>query len=123
MFRFVLCMMIRTRPVRNTSGFTPYHFSKKSGKGFTLIEAIIYLALVSFLMVSVLAAVYPIFTGTERTSQKITVDGEVAFVLRKIAWALGPVSSVSAPAEGLSGDTLTIDTLTFTESSGGILLD
>jgi type II secretory pathway pseudopilin PulG len=98
---------------------------RKNERGFTLIESIVYVGLTGFLLVSVLASTYPILTGAEKTSQRITRDVEAAFVLRKIGWALSSVTSVSLPVT--SGFTLSVNTvsngvLSFTESGGALLV-
>ena len=95
-------------------------------RAFTLIESIIYVGLTAFLLVSVLGATYPILAGAERSSDRVTADGEMVFVTRKIAWALSSATAVTAPAQGGSGSTLTVThpdgTLSFTNTNGVLYL-
>lgn len=95
-------------------------------RGFTLIESIIYVGLTAFLLIAVLGATYPILSGAERSSNKITADGETVFVVRKIGWAMGSVTGISLPNEGSTGAVLTLShpagTLSFTNANGAILL-
>jgi hypothetical protein len=77
-------------------------------KGFTLIEAIIYVALLGVLLVGVITSAYPLLTGAERITAKITAEHEAVFILRKISWALSSASNVSSPAAGGSGSSLTV---------------
>jgi hypothetical protein len=95
-------------------------------RGVTLIESIIYVALTAFLLISVLGATYPILSGAERSSNKITADGEAVFVARKVAWAMGAVTGITAPTVGTQGSTLTLTrpdgTYSFTNTSGVVYL-
>ena len=73
-------------------------------KGFTLLETLIYIALLGMLLTGVLLTAYPLFTGAERITKNVTAEGEAAFILRKISWALSSATSVSVP----NSTTLTI---------------
>lgn len=91
-------------------------------RAFTLIESIIYVGLTAFLLVSVLGATYPILAGAERSSDRVTADGEMVFFTRKIAWALSSATVITAPTQGTAGNTLTVThpdgTLSFTNTNG-----
>ena len=95
-------------------------------KAFTLVESIIYVGLTAFLLIAVLGATYPILTGVGQSADRITSDGEVVFVLRKIGLALSSVSSITSPTAGATGDTLTsvhpVGTLSFTNTGGAVYL-
>ena len=82
--------------IKRTKGFIPYHFSKKSGKGFTLIETLIYIALFGVILTGVITAAYPLITGAEKLSQRVVAESESTFVLHKIGWALSsaPISNI-----------------------------
>lgn len=75
-------------------------------KGFTLIEAIIYTALLGLLMAGAVAATYQLLQGSSTTSANTTVQDEGNFVVRKLDWALTGMNS--APAIGGSGCAQTI---------------
>lgn len=72
-------------------------------RGFTLIETIIYIALLGFLMTGVLLSVYGIVESGSITQKKTATQDEGNFVIRKIEWALGSAKSVS-----LSGSSLLV---------------
>jgi type II secretory pathway pseudopilin PulG len=81
--------------------------------GFTLIETIIYIALFSIIFVGIFVSVFPIFTSAERLTKNIVTEGESAFVLSKINYALqntiiDSTGVVTAPAAGTSGNTLVL---------------
>lgn len=93
-------------------------------RAFTLLETIIYIALLSVILTGLMVAVYPLFTGAERNTAKVNAEGEAAFILRKVAWALSSAASVSEPAAGSSGDTLTIvGGVSLAENDGAIEVD
>ncbi|KKW40295.1 hypothetical protein A3I46_03015 [Candidatus Kaiserbacteria bacterium RIFCSPLOWO2_02_FULL_54_13] len=66
-------------------------------RGFTLIEAVIYIGLFSLLMVGAITTVYELLQGSAATSAKTMVQDEGNFVLRKISWALSSAASFSIP--------------------------
>jgi len=76
-------------------------------RGFTLIEAIIYVALAGGIFASVLAVTFPLFTGSEHLSARITTDTEVAFISRKVTWMLSDVQTVSSPPQAATSSILT----------------
>ena len=56
--------------------------------GFTLIETIVYIALLSLMMGGVLAVTFQLMTSTESVNTKTSTAEEGNFVLRKINWVL-----------------------------------
>ncbi len=69
----------------------------KYKNGFTLIEAIIYIALFSILIGGALVATYQLMQGADSLNSKKTLQEEGNFVLRKLDWALTGVKSFSIP--------------------------
>lgn len=61
---------------------------RKTVRGFTLIETLLYIGLFGVLLTSVVLVAYPLMTGADRLNQRVTEEGEAAFVLHKIASAL-----------------------------------
>jgi type II secretory pathway pseudopilin PulG len=59
-----------------------------SSGGFTLLETIIYIGLFSLIFSGIFVSIFPIFTGAERLTKNIAIEGESAFVLAKIDYAL-----------------------------------
>ncbi len=78
-------------------------------KGFTLIEVLVYLALLSLILVGLLAFAFSIFQGSDRTQTKIMVQEEGDFLLGKINWAL----------TGATGIAVAINPLKLTIARGG----
>ncbi len=72
-------------------------------RGFSLIETIIYIALLALLMSGAILVVYQITQSSYLVASKNTTQEEGQFVLRKLEQALVGASDVS-----VSGSTLTI---------------
>jgi prepilin-type N-terminal cleavage/methylation domain-containing protein len=70
-------------------------------KGFTLIETIVYMALLGLIMTGALVSTYELISSSQKSSGKATVQEEGTFVERKFEWALSDLAS--APAVGGSG--------------------
>lgn len=66
-------------------------------RGFTLIEAIIYIALLGIVMTGAVAASYQILTGANGLNATNTVGEEGNFVLRKLEWAMSSAQSITTP--------------------------
>ena len=75
----------------------------RNSKGFTLIETLIYIALFTILVGTAFATAYQLIQGTDILNTKTVNQEEVNFVLRKINWALGDVSTINNPLSGSSG--------------------
>lgn len=67
----------------------------KTKRGFTLIETIIYTALLAFVIGGALSATYNIIEGSGRLDGNAVRQEEGNFVLRKINWALSSASGFS----------------------------
>lgn len=78
-------------------------------RGFTLIETIVYIALLSILISGSILITYQITQGTENVNTKTTTDEEAHFLLRKIDWTLSGITAINDPAAGSSGAGLSVD--------------
>lgn len=85
----------------------------KQNKGFTLIETMIYSALISMIIGMILVSVYQLIIGNERIVQKNIIEEEANFLLKKIEWGLNGVSSINSPAPGASSSALSINKLNY----------
>lgn len=63
-------------------------------RGFTLVEAIVYIALLGFIMASTVATAYQLLGGAGSLATKNTAVEEGNFVLRKLDWALAGSSGL-----------------------------
>ncbi|MEK7463426.1 MAG: hypothetical protein AAB621_03650 [Patescibacteria group bacterium] len=85
-------------------------------KGLTLIETIIYTALVFIIISGFLIAVYQILESNNALYNKIITEQEANFLLRKFSWAVSGVSSINLPAVGASGSVLSVNKINFSEN-------
>jgi hypothetical protein len=83
-------------------------------RGFTLIEAVVYIGLFAFILGGTLASVWEVLQGQGKVDTRTTVQDEVSFVIHKLDWALGSIDPTQAttPAAG------TTNTLALTRYGG-----
>lgn len=84
-----------------------------NNRGFTLLETIIYVGLLGIMFSGIFVSIYPFFTGAERLTRNIATEGETAFVLNKIRYALAQgmtisTDTITTPSEGATTDALII---------------
>jgi type II secretory pathway component PulJ len=95
--------------------------------GFTLIEALVYLALFTLIMSGAFAGAYQIVEHSNRTRVEIAHNEELQFLLRKMEWALGSASDVTYPERGDDGERLEVTgsygTLRFRVEDGVLTLN
>lgn len=73
--------------------------SVSTQKGFSLIEAIIYIALFAFIIGGGMLSAFQLFDGQAEIQRKALSEAELNFVLRKLDWALND-STVLTPSAG-----------------------
>jgi type II secretory pathway pseudopilin PulG len=83
----------------------PRIISSHRNSGFTLIETILYLGLLSLLIGGILISSYGLIRSSDAIKRKILTEEEANFLLSKIAWVLTGASQVIAPAPGFSSGT------------------
>ena len=71
--------------------------------GFTLIEVMIYIALFSILMGGVFITVFRLLDGSNKLNNKITIQEEGNFVLRKLDWMFTGLDSANLPVVSGTG--------------------
>ena len=73
-----------------------------NNRGFTLIETILYVALLALIVGGALLAVLDLIEGAGRVSTRTSLQDEGNFVLRKINSALTGASTINVPVSGIS---------------------
>ena len=84
--------------------------------GFSLIETIIYAALISIIIGMVLLVVFQIVESQDRARAKTEVEEETNFLISKIKWALSGIDIINIPASGASGSTLSVNKFNFSQN-------
>lgn len=85
--------------------------NQRCQNGFTLIEVVLYVALLSILLTSALGVLYQLTRTHEADARRSRTQLEGDFVIRKIDWALLSTSSLSriiAPLPGVRGERLSL---------------
>jgi len=96
------------------SGFTPHLFSfAKKGEGFTLIETVIYIALLAIMIGGGIVGVYNILEGSGRTRGAMYREQDAYFITRKIDTVLAEANPITVEIfdNALSFDTLAGDAI------------
>lgn len=79
-------------------------------RGFTLIEVIIYIALLGLLLITALSTLYPLMRTAEMQAELVSDTLEVSFVTQKIAWLISQHATIEIPSENATSSLLTIST-------------
>ena len=85
----------------------------KLTRGFTLLEVVLYLGLLSMLMVGAVVTSYDLVESSQNSGGNATLEVEGSFVSRKLTWALAGLTT--APTIGGSGCS---QTLSVTKTGG-----
>ena len=72
---------------------------KANNRGFTFIESIIYLALFVIIISGGMVAAYQVIEATDAANNRVILQGEANFLLRKINWALMGAKSIIIPLD------------------------
>ena len=85
-------------------------------RAFSLIETIIYIALLSTLIGGVYMSAFYLIQSSETESASLRIGQELNFILGKIDWALTGVSQIQTPIGPPSGMTLRISKYNFSDN-------
>lgn len=77
-------------------------------RGVSLIETLVYLALFAIIMSGIMASAYGLFMGSDRAQTKAMLQEELNFLTAKVVNVLNNAETISWPASGNIGTTLTI---------------
>lgn len=81
----------------------------RKSKGFTLIDFLIYIGILSFLLVGLGGIAWNIIEGGERSEASEEITYNAFFALDKIGQKIRESNSVTTPIVGGSGDSLVLD--------------
>ncbi len=89
--------------------------------GFTLIETVIYIALLSVITTFMIGVLYQIIGSQNQNRSKIEVESEANFMLQKIGWALSGAQTINQPAVNATASTLSVNR--YTASQNPVVFD
>lgn len=92
-----------------------------SRSGFTLIETIIYIAILGVLLGSVLGIYYGFADSQADNLIRALVQSEANFAMRKISWGMTGAAAINQPASGATSTVLSIDS--YEDSVNPIVFD
>lgn len=70
-------------------------------KAFTLVEMVLYLALLSLLMLGSVSLAYSVSSRSESDAEILRTLEEGTFVLQKVAWAVGQSRAIQITSSGV----------------------
>lgn len=85
----------------------------KKDKGFTLIETLLYLSLLSIILTGSLTTAYYLLEGAQKLENKISNNEERNFILNTTEWLTSGVSVINSPLGGQSGNSLSLNKIGF----------
>jgi hypothetical protein len=80
------------------STFFIHKASHKASRGVTLVETVVYIALLGLILTGAVVTSYQLVGSAGSLAAKNTADAEGAFVMRKLAWALSGAQTISSPS-------------------------
>ncbi len=86
---------------------------KKSQKGFTLLEVLMYASLVAGFVTVALASTHQILEYSNRLRSMRELGENERFLIQKFNWILSGVQTLNSPAVGASSTSLSVTKLTF----------
>jgi len=78
-------------------------FHKNSKSGFTLIEVIIYIALLAFIIGAGVSSAYYLIDSSAKGNADVSTIAEAEFLMRKIDWALTGAETFDLSVSGIIG--------------------
>lgn len=84
-----------------------------NNKAFTLIETLIYSAIVTMILSFVLLVAYQLISSEDRVIQLREVTENQKFILQKFFWVLQSVNTINSPASGGSGASLSVNKINY----------
>ncbi len=88
------------------------HVQSKA-RGFTLVESLIYSALLAIFLVSTFVVTTQTLENTSRTRGKLEVSEEAQFIFKKIEWAVTGATTTTLPAANSTGTVLNVSKANF----------
>lgn len=85
-------------------------------RGFTLIETLIYAAIVAGFITIAFLAVYQMIDSSGRLRNQQEINENQRFLIQKLDWILNSADAINSPPLGGSGNTLSVNKLNFAQN-------
>lgn len=92
------------------------HVPWQSSTGLTLIETIIYSALIAMILGGSFGVVYQVLRGTDWLMGEIVREQELSFIFGKINWSLVNIESIASPAQNSTSSVLILNKRDFAKN-------
>ena len=87
-----------------------------TNSGFTLIETLVYVAIVGGFVVVSLSAVYQMIDFGGRVRNQREINENQRFLIQKLDWILNSADAINSPPLGGSGNVLSVNKLNFAQN-------
>lgn len=85
----------------------------RSREGFTLIEILIYIGLITVITGSFIASSYQIIDSKGRVQGQLELTENKKFLVEKLKWVLASNQAINSPTSGNSGASLSVNKLNY----------
>ncbi|MBI2592680.1 MAG: type II secretion system protein [Candidatus Colwellbacteria bacterium] len=85
----------------------------RSSSGFTLIEILIYIGLITVITGSFIASAYQIIDSRGRVQNQLELTENKKFLVEKLKWILASNQTINLPGQGASGASLSVNKLNY----------
>ena len=70
---------------------------KKYARGFTLLETVVYIALLGFILTGAVASSYKLVSNSSKIDASNNITEEGSFFIKKLSWTLSGANTIAAP--------------------------
>lgn len=88
-----------------------------SRRGFTLVETVIYIGLLSVIISFVLVVFYQIVGSGNQNRDRIEIDAEANFLMQKMIWALVDAQAINQPTVNTTSSVLSVNKYNYSQNS------
>jgi len=94
----------------------------KEQSGMTLVETLIYAALISIVIGMIIVVAFQVIQSSNNLGDKIFLEEEASFLMRKIEWVISGASAINSPSPGSSSSsTFSVDKFGFSGSENPVV--
>lgn len=87
--------------------------TKNYTEGFTLIEILIYAALIIILIGGSILTINNIIRSSSQLNNVVALEEEANFIFKKLEWALSDSNEINSPTSGSSASSISVDKTNF----------